>query len=189
MGDVDGVVLKPPHEFNTPRLRLRAVSAGDAPAIFAAYAQDRDVTRYLLWRPHATLQETEAFLARCTREWASGSIFTWVLLAKDTGALIGMIEANVSGASAELGYVLARPHWNAGYMTEVVRAVLAWAMGEDSINRVWAGCMVDNEASAAVLKKAGFRLERMEARSCVYPNLGEEPRDSAIYSITREGVL
>ena len=54
-----------PDAFATARLRLRPVTAGDAPAIFDAYAQDAEVTRYVTWRPHRTIADTEAYLASC----------------------------------------------------------------------------------------------------------------------------
>ena len=44
--------LRPPDTFETARLRLRRPRMEDAPAIYARYASDTDVTRYLPWRPH-----------------------------------------------------------------------------------------------------------------------------------------
>ena len=51
-----------PDGFTTARLRLRPVAAGDARAIFDGYAQDAEVTRYLVWRPHRTIADTEIYL-------------------------------------------------------------------------------------------------------------------------------
>jgi ribosomal-protein-alanine N-acetyltransferase len=56
----------------------------------------------------------------------------------------------------ELGYTIARPHRGHGYAAEAVRAVLAEArmLGH---RRVVAAHFPDGEASARVLKQAGFR--------------------------------
>jgi len=43
----------------------------DAQAIFSGYAQDGEVTRYLVWRPHGDLDETRRFLRTCVDGWAS----------------------------------------------------------------------------------------------------------------------
>jgi ribosomal-protein-alanine N-acetyltransferase len=57
--------LRVPAIIETPRLSLRPPARADAPAIFETYAQDPLVTRYLIWRPHASISETWAFLRRC----------------------------------------------------------------------------------------------------------------------------
>ena len=55
-----------PDSFETSRVRLRPVAVEDAEAIFDAYAQDEEVVRYLIWRPHRSLSETKAYVERCT---------------------------------------------------------------------------------------------------------------------------
>jgi RimJ/RimL family protein N-acetyltransferase len=54
-----------PDRFETTRLILRPIEREDAPAIFTGYAQDPEVVRFLIWRPHQGLAETEAYIARC----------------------------------------------------------------------------------------------------------------------------
>jgi RimJ/RimL family protein N-acetyltransferase len=49
-----------PDRLETSRLILRPIARGDALAVFAGYAQDPEVARYLSWRPHRRLAETEA---------------------------------------------------------------------------------------------------------------------------------
>ena len=58
--------------------------------------------------------------------------------------------------SVELGYWIARAHWNKGYATEAARSVLRLA-GTLGHARVEAHHFVDNPASARVLAKIGFR--------------------------------
>jgi RimJ/RimL family protein N-acetyltransferase len=50
--------LKPPKIIETPRLRLRLPVMADATSIFEQYAQDREVTKYLEWRPHQGIEDT-----------------------------------------------------------------------------------------------------------------------------------
>ena len=49
--------------IETARLRLRKPARPDAEAIFASYAGDPLVTKYLSWPTHRTLADTSAFLA------------------------------------------------------------------------------------------------------------------------------
>ena len=54
-----------PDTFETLRLVLRPVTVVDVDAIFDSYAQDEDVARYLIWRPHRSRSETQAYVERC----------------------------------------------------------------------------------------------------------------------------
>ena len=54
-----------PQELQTERLRLCANSEVDCGEIFARYAHDPQVTRYLSWKPHETVEDTIAY--RCER--------------------------------------------------------------------------------------------------------------------------
>ena len=78
-----GVAL--PGGFETARLWLRPVLAEDAAAIFDLYAQDPVVTRYLTWRPHVRLADTEAYVASCLA-MAPDVAGTYVLVDRAGGA-------------------------------------------------------------------------------------------------------
>ena len=54
-----------PETFETARLLLRPVAAVDVGAIFDTYAQDEEVTRYAIWRPHRSRSQTQAYVERC----------------------------------------------------------------------------------------------------------------------------
>ena len=54
-----------PDIFETARLLLRPVTILDVDAIFGSYAQEEDVARYLIWRPHRSRSETRAYVERC----------------------------------------------------------------------------------------------------------------------------
>ena len=172
------------HTLETPRLILRKPDLGDARVIFSTYAQDAEVTRYLTWRPHETVEETVAFLTRALHAWDDGSSFTWAITLRDSGVLIGMIDVRLE-CHANLGYVLARPYWNKGFMTEAVRAVVAWALGREEVSRVWAVCDLENVASARVLEKAGMEQEGVLRRWMVLPNRASRPRDCSCFAVVK----
>lgn len=176
---------RPPSSFETPRLRLRPPLLEDADSIFERYGQDPEVTRHLVWKPHNTVEVTRAFLHRCVQCWVDGTAFPWVIETKNTSDLLGMIELRVDGHMADLGYVLARPEWSKGYATEAARAVVGWAISQDSIYRVWAVVGTENPASVRVLEKVGMQREGVLRRWIAYPNQGPEPRDSFCYSVVR----
>lgn len=174
--------------IHTERLTLRQPRTEDAAAIYDAYARDPEVTRYLTWTPHRSLAETEEFLRRVTAVTGGDPKYHWAVTERGDDAARGMIALLRDGHKATFGYVLARPLWGLGYMTEALRAVVGFAFTLPGLYRVWSVCDVENVASARVMEKAGMRFEGVLRRNLVHPNLGPEPRDSRCYAITRDDI-
>ncbi|MDL2355560.1 MAG: GNAT family N-acetyltransferase [Pseudomonadota bacterium] len=175
-----------PDQLHTPRMVLRAPRPSDAAAIFAAYTQDSDVARYMTWRPHRTLAETETYFAYCMQAWESGRSRPYILALQASVAVpIGMLEARMLPHAIDLGYVLARAHWGAGLMPEAVRALGDAALALAGCFRVQATCDVDNHASARTAEKAGLAREGRLERYIVHPNLDAEPRACFLYARCR----
>ena len=142
----------------------------DAEEIFRKYAQDPEVTKYLTWRPNQNVQETHDFVRACLQAWDDGKSFHWVVVRKEDQELLGMITARADDHKWELGYVLARPYWGKGYMTEVVKKLVDCGVKQEGIYRVWSVCDVDNLASARVMERAGMqREESCVAGRCIRP--------------------
>lgn len=175
----------PPRIIRTERLLLRFPELADAKDIFRAYASDAEVTRFLTWRPNTSLAETEEFLRGRLDEIRLGRKYSWLITTGEDAEGCGMIEISNEGHRAAIGYILARPEWGKGYMTEALRAVISAAFTLPPIYRVWAVCDVENIASARVLEKAGMSFEGVLRRWAVHPNLGPEPRDARCYAVTR----
>jgi RimJ/RimL family protein N-acetyltransferase len=178
-------VINPPKSLKTERLRLRKAKLSDAEAIFRQYAQDAEVTKYVSWSAHKDIEETREYVRMCLLAWDVGKAFHWVIERNEDKQAIGMIIARVAGEKWELGYVLARVYWGRGYMTEALKALIAWALKQKDIYRIWAVCDVDNIASARVMEKAGLWREGTLRRWSVHPNISPEPRDSYCYSIVK----
>src|SRR5260370_41835396 len=80
-----------PDRFGTERLILRPIDAGDVGAIFAGYAQDPEVVRFLTFRPHSDRGDTETYIARCLATPASRAR-TYVLIGRADRRLLGAFE-------------------------------------------------------------------------------------------------
>lgn len=171
----------PYHELATPRLRLRRPVPDDAPAVFAAWGADPEVTRFLGWRPHASAEEAERALAGRLGRLAEGEELSWLLEVEDEPGAVGVVSVWIEGSEAELGFALARRHWGRGLTTEAVGAVLEWLRGETDATRVWATCDAENPASARVLEKAGLVARGRFERDVVRPNLSPVPRPTLLF--------
>ncbi|MFO1028105.1 MAG: GNAT family N-acetyltransferase [Acetobacteraceae bacterium] len=170
-----------PEHFTTERLLLRPVTLADAPAIFHGYAQDPEVSRFLLWRPHRSIEDTQAYLASCAAS-------TYAITDRTGGALIGAFDLRQHEPwRLGFGYVLARPFWSRGLMTGALTAIADWALRQPGIWRIGDYVDVENAASARVMEKSGLQREGLLRRWGVHPNLGAEPRDCYVYGKVRPG--
>jgi [ribosomal protein S5]-alanine N-acetyltransferase len=61
--------MQAPEKFDTSRLILRRPMQNDAEAVFARYSSDAEVTQYLGWPRHQSLEHTKFFLAFSDAEW------------------------------------------------------------------------------------------------------------------------
>src|SRR5690349_5148504 len=112
-----------PDSFETYRVRLRPVAVKDAEAIFATYAQDEEVVRYLIWRPHRSLSETKAYVERCMATPAEVER-TYMLLGREDNLVRGAFALRQRAPHRlDCGYVLARGWWRQGLMTEVLTEI------------------------------------------------------------------
>lgn len=62
-----------------------------------------------------------------------------------------------SDGSIEIGYGINPAYHGHGYATEMVHAMVSWALGQPAVSRVTAETREDNQASIRVLEKVGFR--------------------------------
>jgi len=178
------VCMVPPASLETSRLILRKPSLGDAPALFTTYTQDPQVTRYMTWRPHTRLEQTSDFLRECLAAWEEGKRFPYVITLKDEQP-IGMVDLHIVETTLGIGYVLGRAYWGHGYTPEAVRAVIAWAISQPEITRIYATCDVENTASARVMEKVGMQREGLLHKHILHPNLSDQLRDSYIYALMK----
>lgn len=157
----------------------------DADKIFHSYTQDPEVVKYLTWRPHKSIEETRGFLQSILKRGQNETKFPYVIERKTDNHLLGMFEIRLDGQMADMGYVLAKPHWGKGYMTEAVKAFVEWGLTQDGIFRIWSICDTENPASAKVMEKAGMKCEGILRRRIIHPNVSDEPRDVYCYSIVK----
>jgi [ribosomal protein S5]-alanine N-acetyltransferase len=144
--------------LRTPRLTLRPWELDDIDTLHALWTRP-EVRRYL-WddvvisrtRAEETVRDT---LDTASREGIGG----WVAIDIATGALAGFVGLiRREPGDPELIYGLAPEWWGRGMATEASRAVLAYAFGPLSCERVTAAMDVPNAASVRVMERLGMRF-------------------------------
>jgi RimJ/RimL family protein N-acetyltransferase len=172
--------LNAPFRTETARLVLRRPERRDAAAIFAAYAGDAEVTRYLGWPRHHSVDDTRAFLDFSDAEWHRWPAGPYLVDDRATGALLGGTGfAFETPYRAATGYVFARAAWGRGYATEALEAVVALAPSL-GLSRLYALCHPEHAASRRVLEKCGFAREGTLRRHQSFPNLESRGPEDAL---------
>lgn len=145
----------------TPRLALRPVRMSDAEDLYE-YSRDPEVARHVLWDAHRSIHQTREYIRYLIRQYRSASPSTFVIALRDSGKVIGTIGfmwVQMENRSAEVGYSLSRAHWNQGFMSEALRAVVEFGFTRLNLNRIEAQHECDNPASGHVMANAGMRHE------------------------------
>ena len=180
---------RPPTTFATARLVARLPRADDAPAVFAAYASDPAVTRYLTWPDYERVEPLAAFLQEAAANWEKRDAtrpLAWLLCLKGTDTPIGSIGVTFEGGGRALfGYVLANKFWGHGFAAEALTFLVDWSLAQPDLHRAWAFCDVENPASARVMEKAGMVREGVLRRWHIAPNLSPAPRDCLVCAKVR----
>ena len=129
-------------------------------------------------QPRATTAE---FLARSVDDWEAGRSFGWVLVDAADGSVLGGtgLHDRLGPEALEIGYWRRADAGGRGLITASSRALTATALGLPGIASVEIRCDQANTASAAVARRLGYRLDRIEDKAVSAP--GEHGR-SMIWS-------
>ncbi len=143
--------------IRTERFVLRPFAASDAPRL-VELCRDKAVAWNTSRIPHPyTRADADAFIAR--RAAVSSSADECAFAICENGEIIGGagLHFDEKVGCLELGYWIGADYRGKGAATEAARALVAFARDTLGVAALTAGYFLDNPASGAVLKKAGFR--------------------------------
>ena len=147
--------------IRSERLHLRKLTMKDAQDIYE-YSKDPLVAEHVLWDAHTSVSESKGYIRWMIRKYRFGEPSSWGIALNDTDKVIGTIGfmwIQPENSAAEVGYSLARAHWNKGYMTEALHAILDYGFNHMHLNRIEAMHETSNPASGAVMRKCGMQKE------------------------------
>lgn len=126
-----------PVVLRTDRLILRAPTAADVDAIYAA-CQDPEIPRWTTVPSPYTREHAEGFVE-----------------------LVGLhhITPHLAGGTAELDFWATAESRGKGFMAEASRSVIDWGFAELSLARIHWQAVAGNIASARTARALGFRYE------------------------------
>ena len=171
--------MKAPIQLKTARLVLRQPLVGDAAEIFERYASNAEVTRFVGWPRHQSVQDTEAFVRFSAQEWEKWPAGPYLIFSRADSRLLGSTGLGFQTLEeAMTGYVLARDAWGQGFATEALTAIVELAP-QVGVSRLFALCHPDHLPSRRVLEKCGFVRDDASRSAVEFPNLSPGVRQEA----------
>lgn len=162
---------KIPEQIITERLVLRQPRRDDAEEVFKRYASDADVTKYMSWPQHDSVQVTEEVVTFWLKQWDRTAGGAYLITHPDTGQILGSTGFDlINTHTASTGYVFAKDQWGKGYATEALKSMVDLA-DEFGTQRLYAYCHHEHKNSAHVLEKCGFEFEGKLRNYIEFPNL------------------
>lgn len=130
--------------------------------MYRNWASSPEVTKFLTWPPHASLDVTKQVLSGWIEECASPKNYNWMIVLKSLGEPIGNITARQVDdkiGSTEIGYCIGEHWWHCGIMSEALDAVLGFLFEEVGFNRIESRHDPHNPHSGDVMRKCGMTYE------------------------------
>lgn len=161
-------VTRPAGRIDAGPIVLRRQTVDDAAAVAEAVERNLDHLRpWMSWAADETGRDVDAQRARLAtadENWDGGTDFGFLMLRPDDGSIVGGcgLHRRLGPGAIEIGYWVDAVHIGRGFATAAARALTAAAWAMDDVTRVEIHCDEANVRSAAVPRKLGYRLERIE---------------------------
>jgi len=159
-----GVV--PPKRIEIDGLVLRRWEPQDAqPSLEAINGSYEELHAWMEWLPEPrTVEQHREWLEKQLDSWPAGFSYNYGIFDAADGTLFGAIgfHDRVGPGGLEIGYWCHTAHTGKGVITRAARELTRVALGLDGVERVEIRCDEANVRSAAVPRRLGYRLDRVE---------------------------
>jgi ribosomal-protein-alanine N-acetyltransferase len=176
--------------INTDRLLLRRFELDDAYNMFKNWANDSEVTKFLTWEPHSSIEVTKEIIDQWVNNYKDTKTYEWAIELKEIGEVIGsisIVKLDDKNYSCEIGYCMSRKYWGKGIMSESLEVVIHYLFSEIGFNRIFAKYDTNNVASGKVMLKCGMKYEGTLRQVKIRDN--KEFYDLDIYAILKNDWL
>ena len=150
------------------------------------YASDKDIHDATLKIPHPyTEQDADDFLVRVKKGQEDDTEYIFAVEIIGIEQFTGTVgfKLDLPNLKAEVGYWIGKPFWGQGYITEALTSALDYGFNSLNLNRIEAHYLAFNEASGAVMKKAGL-IHEGRLRNHVKKN--DQFYDIVMFGLTKD---
>ena len=148
--------------IETDRLILRRFTADDVHSAFGNWMSDKNVTEYLRWPTHTSIDIT----ARVLNDWIAGYektvFYQWAIVLKEINEPIGsisVVDMDEKTEKVHIGYCIGSRWWHSGFASEALSAIIPFFFEEVGVNRIESQHDPNNPNSGKVMMKCGLKYE------------------------------
>ena len=149
--------------LDTERLLLIRFVIDDAEAMFRNWASDPEVTQYLTWPAHTSIEISKAVLESWISSYPHEDYYHWAIVLKAEGndpiGSISAVDLNDDISMVHIGYCLGKAWWHQGIMSEALKAVMDFFFDQTETNRIESRHDPRNPHSGMVMQKCGMKYE------------------------------
>ncbi len=126
--------------------------------MFKNWCADPDVTKYLMWKTHESIEETRRVLADIwLSKYDAPDFYQWAIEPKELRepiGSIGVVKHDEQVKMVHIGYCIGKTWWHKGYMSEALTRLVRFFFEEVSVNRIESRHDPRNPNSGKVMLKA-----------------------------------
>ena len=148
--------------LETERLILRRFTLDDAEAMFRNWVNDSDVTRFLTWQPHGSIDFTRKISLSDISKYEDLTHYQWAIVPRALNEPIGginVVEIDETCNSIGVAYRIGKSWWRQGFASEALKSVIKFLFEQVGANRIAARYDTRNPNSGAVMRKCGMSYE------------------------------
>lgn len=148
--------------IETKRLILRQFRLSDTEAMYKNWASDDEVTRFLTWPTHISVEVSSTVIDSWLKGYADDKYYQWGIELKSAGEVIGsiaVVNMKEDIEAVEIGYCIGRKYWNQGITSEALEALIQFLFKEVGVNRIESRHDPLNPNSGKVMLKCGLKYE------------------------------
>lgn len=170
--------------LETDRLLLRRFTLEDADAMYNNWASDSEVTKFLMWPCHKSVETSYTVLTDWTSQYSKDDYYQWAITLKENGdepiGSIAVVHKDDATEMVHIGYCIGKRWWRQGITSEALAALIKFFFEEVGVNRIESRHDPRNPNSGKVMMKCGLKYEGTH-READWNNQGR--CDSAMYAI------
>jgi len=149
--------------LESDRLILRRFTMDDAQSMYENWANDSEVTKFLMWPTHENIEVSKNVLADWTSQYINDDYYSWAITIKDKGDFpvgsIGIVDKKDKTKMMHIGYCIGRKWWNQGITSEALSLIISYLFNEVQVNRIESRHDPNNPNSGKVMLKCGLKYE------------------------------
>lgn len=171
------------HFIEGIKIYLRGISIDDVNENYYRWMNDEEITAFTESRfmPYS-IEKIKDYVTKIDEH--SNTVFL-AIIDKATNKHIGNIKLgniNWIHRSADIGIIIGeKDFWGKGYASEAIELITNYAFNKLNLNKLVAGCYIDNKGSINAFKKVGFQEEGLLKKQFFYKG---DFTDSLLLGIT-----